>query len=112
MRIFHRKFFLILVGVLVLVYGTWQARDFLRGPRVHLESPSEGMILRESLLIVKGRALDVSKLSLNGRSIFTDGEGNFQEETLLAPGVNILELYAEDKFGHEKIIRRSVLLAI
>ena len=110
MRVSNKKFFLILAGVLVLAYGIWQARDFLRGPRIYLESPQEGEILKENLLAIKGRAYDVSKLMLNGRSIFTDENGNFYEETLLAPGVNILELYAEDKFGHEKTIQRMVFL--
>ena len=50
MRVSNKKFFLILAGVLVLAYGIWQARDFLRGPRIYLESPQEGEILRENLL--------------------------------------------------------------
>ena len=110
MRVSHKKLLISILGVLVLVYGIWQARDFLSGPRVYLESPKEGEILDQSLLYVKGRAIDVSKFMLDGRTIFTDENGNFEEKILLADGVNYIEIYAEDKFGHAKKIGRTVLL--
>lgn len=110
MRVSHKKLFFIVAGILLLAYGFWQARDFLRGPRVYLESPQEGAILEDSLLKVKGQAFEVSKFTLSGRSIFTDEEGNFEEKILLAPGINQIELYAEDKFGHQSIIERTILL--
>src|SRR3989338_5341052 len=110
MRISHKKFFIGFVGVLVLFYGLWQARDFLRGPRIYIESPTQGEGFDKNPMEVKGRALDVIKFTLNGRTIFTDENGNFKEEILLAKGVNDIEIYAEDKFGHEKRILRTVLL--
>jgi hypothetical protein len=110
MRVSHKKLLIAVLGVLVLIYGVWQARDFLRGPRIYLESPKEGEILGESLLYVKGQALDVSKFMLNGRTIFTDENGNFEEKILLARGVNYVEIYAEDKFGHQKKIGRTIFL--
>lgn len=110
MRILHKKLLLAISGILLLSYGIWQARDFLAGPRVHLESPEEGVTLETGLLAIRGEAFDIVKLSLNGRTIFTDENGNFEEELLLAPGVNLIEIHAQDKFGHEFTIRRTVLL--
>jgi len=110
MRVSHKKFLLLISGVLVLAYGFWQARDFLRGPRVYLESPAEGEVFDQSILTVRGQAFDVSKFTLDGRTIFTDEAGRFEEKILLAPGINYLGLYAEDKFGHKKKIERTVLL--
>ena len=110
MRISNKKLLIGFVGVLVLFYGLWQARDFLRGPRVYIKSPEQGGVFDKNPMVVKGQAFDIIKFTLNGRTIFTDENGNFREEILLAKGVNDIEIYAEDKFGHEKRILRTVLL--
>ena len=110
MRVSHKKFFLILGGIIILAYGLWQARDFIQGPRIYLESPKEGEIFETGLISLKGEAVDVSRLVLNGRTIVIDEEGNFEEKILLLEGVNIIELYAADKFGHEARMLRTVLL--
>jgi hypothetical protein len=110
MRVSHKKVFIIAGGILLLIYGLWQSRDYLRGPQLYLESPADGAVLTESLISVKGQATDISKFSLNGRTIFTDEDGRFEEKILLAPGINNIELWAEDKFGHQKRIERTVLL--
>lgn len=109
MRISNKKFLIGTVAVLVLIYGLWQARDFLRGPRIYLEIPKQGEVFDKNPMVVKGQAFDVIKFTMNGRTIFTDENGSFREETLLAKGINDMEIYAEDKFGHEKRIRRTVL---
>ena len=110
MRVSHKKLFIAIIGVLILLYGLWQSRDYLRGPGVYLESPKEGEVFEESLLKVRGQARYVAKFTLNGRAILIDEEGNFKEEILLAPGINEIEIYAEDKFGQQKRIRRTILL--
>lgn len=110
MRVLHKKLFILIAGVLLLIYGVWQAREFLMGPRVHLDSPAEGQIFEDDLVEVSGNAKDVSKFTLNGRTVFTDENGNFKEKILLTKGVNELTLYAEDKFGHNLKISRTILL--
>ncbi len=110
MRGSPKKFILILAFVFVLAYGFFQARDFLSGPRIYLESPREGEIFQKSILVVRGEARDASRLNLNGRSIFTDGVGKFEEELVLARGVNVIELTAEDKFGHKTKVGRTLLM--
>jgi hypothetical protein len=110
MRVLHKKLILFLVGLLVIGYGFWQARDFLGGPKLYLENPKEGETLGKEILTIKGMAQDVTRLTLNGRAIFTDEAGRFEEEILVSPGVNIIELRAEDKFGHERLVRRTILV--
>ncbi|MBI2023820.1 Ig-like domain-containing protein [Candidatus Giovannonibacteria bacterium] len=110
MRVLHKKLLILIAGVLLLIYGVWQARDFLRGPMVRLDNPSNGQIFENDFIEVNGNARDVSKFTLNGRTVFTDEKGDFKEKILIAKGVNDIEIYAEDKFGHEKKILRTVLL--
>ena len=110
MRISHKKFILLLIILFLILYGLFQARGYLLGPQVSLENPKQGEILKDKLLIIKGRAVDVSKIYLNGRQIFTDEGGNFSEQYLLAPGVNVIRIDAEDKFGKKASIERMVSL--
>lgn len=109
-RINIKLFLVILVIVILGGYFLYQAKGYLLGPQIFIESPKVGEVSSTSYLEVKGRALNVSSLSLNGRQIITDGQGNFSEGLLLARGYNIIGLTAADKFGRVKKEKREVVL--
>jgi hypothetical protein len=91
-------------------YGLFKARDFLAGPKISIESPKDGETVSSSYIEVKGKAKNVSLLSLDGRQIYASQDGIFKENLLLAKGYNIIELSAKDKFNREiKLIREVVL---
>lgn len=52
-----------------------------------------------SLVQIKGNAENSILLSLNGREIFIDEDGNFSETVGLLPGFSVISLEAKDKFG-------------
>lgn len=52
-----------------------------------------------SLTIVQGQASKAIYITLNGREIFIDKDGNFSESISLLPGFSIITLDAKDKFG-------------
>jgi len=52
-----------------------------------------------SVAVVKGNAEKAVYISLNGREIFIDKEGNFSESIVILPGFSIVTLNARDKFG-------------
>ncbi len=105
------KIALIILAVAFLGgYFLYQARGYLLGPEITIDSPKSGEVFNDSYLAVKGRALNISSLSLNGRQIFTDEHGIFNEGLLLAKGYNIIEITATDKFGRMKKDRRDVVL--
>ena len=108
---FNIKIILAVSAILFLSgYFLYQARGYLLGPQIFIESPKIGEIVSNSYLEVKGRVLNFSSLSLNGRQIVTDEKGNFNEGLLLARGYNIIELTAADKFGRVKKEKREVIL--
>ena len=51
------------------------------------------------LAIVKGVASKATYITLNGREIFIDRDGNFSETIAVLPGFSIVTLDARDKFG-------------
>ena len=80
------------------------------GPKISIDAPSNGEVVRNSYLEVRGQAFNVASLSLNGRPVYTDEAGNFKEGLLLSAGYNIIELIATDKFGRMKKEKREVVL--
>ncbi len=49
---------------------------------------------------VTGNAKNATSLTLNGREISIDREGNFGETIALLSGYNIINIKARDKFGY------------
>lgn len=52
-----------------------------------------------SLVVIKGTAEKATYITLNGREIFIDKNGNFSEIISILPGFSIITLNARDKFG-------------
>ena len=108
MRVSRKRVVLIFVTVGLIIYGLWQARSYLSGPGLWVSYPPEGARVNEERIVVKGEAINISHLMLNGRPIFTNEQGKFEEDVLLATGVSVLEIRGADKFGRERVIRRTV----
>lgn len=90
-----------LVILLVVGYSGLKLKNFLTGPQVVVLSPNDGATIKENFVKVKGKAERISQLYLNGKKIFTDEQGNFNETYLLASGYNLLEIIAHDQFGRQ-----------
>lgn len=102
-----------LIGLIVTAiagYSFFQARNLIRGPQIFLATPAEGATLASPLVAVKGIAKNVSFITLNGRQIFVDNDGNFDEELLLSPGYNQWKIEAKDKFG--RIVSKRIELVL
>jgi hypothetical protein len=82
----------------ILVYGGIQGRAFLEGPAITIISPENGATVEDPGLFIRGVAERISYLTLNGRQIFVDEEGRFEEKLLLPRGYTILVIEARDKF--------------
>ncbi len=104
------------IGIIILLvlsfgfYGIYKSWGFLKGPEIIIESPSDFQKADNSYLEIKGRAKYVSNLELNGNQIFTDENGDFKEDLLLAKGYNIIVIEAQDKFGRMAKEKREIVL--
>ena len=89
---------IIFFSILIVGYFIFNFRIFIAGPEIIVTSPQNGATTDKELLEISGKAENVNFISLNDRSIFLDGGGNFKEFLLLSPGYNIIVLKAQDKF--------------
>ncbi len=104
---FNIRLFVVILSVLLLVsYGVFNARNLIIGPTIEIFAPTSEET-EENVLIIKGRAKNISLLSLNEKPIFVDRQGLFEEKLLLSPGSNTIEIRARDRFKKEilKIIK-------
>lgn len=83
----------------ILGYGGWRAKSLVEGPDLVIASPLSGTLVAESLVEVRGKATNISFLTLNDGAIFTDEAGEFREKVLLSYGYNVMTLKAKDRFG-------------
>lgn len=101
-RGFNIKLFVITASIILLVsYGLFNARNLIMGPTIEIFSPTTDLETEQNILVIKGRAKNISFLSLNEKPIFVDKEGLFEEKLLLSPGSNIIEIKAKDRFKKE-----------
>jgi hypothetical protein len=97
---------LIILGVLLVSYACFQARNLIEGPTIVLDNIPYTPSSVETIAI-KGTAENVVVLRLNGREIHTDESGNFKEELTLTHGLSIVSIEAEDRFGRKTEILRQ-----
>lgn len=88
-----------LIVVFIIGYAFFRSEDLLRGPKIFITFPNTETTIESENINVTGRVERIATLFMNGRQVFTDDGGNFNESLLLAYGYNIIELKAKDKFG-------------
>jgi hypothetical protein len=81
---------------IILVFGYEKMCFIWNGVKIEATINQEA---NSSLLEVRGNAEKATHITLNGREIFIDKEGNFSELIAVLPGFSIVTLNAEDKFG-------------
>lgn len=89
-----------IIAVGLIVYAYFQSREYLQGPLLTIDEPLNGALSTTSLVALRGTARNVAFLTLNGRQIFTDEMGRFEESLILSEGYSIMALEAKDRFGH------------
>ncbi len=102
----------IIVGVLAFLgiagYSLYQAKNLIRGPQITIDTPLNGSTSDNPAVVIKGRAKNIAYISLNDRQIYVDKDGIFNEELLMAPGYNMWQIQAKDKFG--RIVSKKIEL--
>lgn len=97
-----------IVGLIagVAFYVQFQARNLLTGPTIHLNETQETVHHTRTLQLT-GNAQNIVKLTLNGKEIHTNGNGEFMETLILEKGYTITTLEAKDRFGRTKTLTQA-----
>ncbi len=96
--------------VIVASYSFFVLNDFVRGPRIILESPLNGFSTTTPAIVVVGRTIHTNNLSINGSQTAVDLEGNFRGRLILAPGYNIIKITAKDNY--ERVVEKTIEIVL
>ncbi|MDD5068510.1 MAG: hypothetical protein PHS53_02295 [Candidatus Pacebacteria bacterium] len=90
-----------------LGYAGYQSRKLLSGPEIRISSPIDGETVASSTITISGQVSDATNISLDDNPIVMDEAGNFKEERVLMPGLNIIKIRVENQFKKtaEKILQ-------
>lgn len=96
-----------LAGICLFVgYVLFQARFIIEGPQITLTS-NNPVVNQGRVVTLAGQARNITRMTLNGRQIYTDKYGNFKEALVLENGYTIMTLQAEDRYGRTTTLSRS-----
>lgn len=85
---------------IIAIFGFVNMHSILKGVSITADVvPTQD---KSKIVHIKGKASNAIFVSLNGREIFIDQKGNFNEAIALPDGYSIITLAAQDKNGESK----------
>lgn len=108
-----RRILMAALGLVALGVGTyvlWQVQSFLRLPDVRLSEPASG-VADKAALMVRGVADHEARVQVNGETMLLQEDGSFETALRLHPGINVLQVTAENAAGRGRVIEKHVLLS-
>jgi hypothetical protein len=82
------------------VYAFFRSHDLIFGVKIIDVNIVNKEEMEDKMLEITGNARNAIKLTLNGREISIDQDGNFKETLALLSGYNIVNIRALDKFEY------------
>ena len=70
---------IVTIVLVILGYSYFAFRDYINGPKIIVIEPINGSTISTSTILVKGQAFRIKDISLNGRPILIDENGNFKK---------------------------------
>jgi len=100
-----------IIAVIGLIgYLSWQIKSIVKPPELTLFSPQNGYITDDNELLIHGKTHQETQVSVNGKDITNDNDGQFKEIVNLSPGINTITVSAQKKHGKSTTIVRHVTL--
>ena len=78
--------------IFIVVYAFFSSRDLIFGVKIKNVNIVDGARITESVIKITGNAKNAINLTLNGREISIDQNGNFSESVALLKGYNIINI--------------------
>ena len=89
---------IIILVVIIFSYAYNRSGNYLDGPQISINHPTNGQTLAEQTLTISGNTKNINDIMLNDRKIYINENGEFTEKILLHEGYNQISLWAKDRF--------------
>lgn len=94
------------ITLVLFGYIFFQARFLIIGPVVTLHT-EPAPVYNDRSIEISGTAYNISNITLNGRPVYIDEQGDFTETLVLENGYTIMTIRAEDRYGRDTTLTRS-----
>jgi len=106
----RREWFLIAVGVLLIIYLLFNFPRLVGKPNLVIVNPTiDSPIMFEPNIFLYGTLNQRDKLTINNEEVFVDENNNFSKLYTLQPGLNAIEFKAKRFLGREAVVTRQVI---
>jgi transcriptional regulator with XRE-family HTH domain len=95
--------------VMVAAYLIVRLQRIVAPPVLTISYPPENFVTTEAALELRGGVESESQLIINGEPVVSSGTGEFAKSIGLKPGMNIITLVAQKKYGRSRVETRRVL---
>lgn len=99
---------LVVLGILGFI--GFRLYPIIHGPRIHVETLTNGETLMDSMIRISGIADYTQQLIVNGKELPLSPTGSFDEKLILNPGYNLVTIAASDRYG--KTTNRSYIVVL
>lgn len=99
--------FLVIVGI--LGYIIYNVRAITTAPNLVISSPNQEQVLKEDRVNIIGKTDSGITLLINNQTILLDGNGNFNQQVKLNPGLNTFEIKAISQLKKETVKQIKIL---
>ncbi|MDE2071299.1 MAG: hypothetical protein KGI70_01025 [Patescibacteria group bacterium] len=98
-----RRAVIVLIALLVVGYGLFEARKLIEGPVITIDAPKDGSATSSPLVVVVGSAQNIAFLSINDAPAYTNEAGQFVEKFAPPAGYTTVTVAAVDRFGRRAL---------
>ncbi|MBI2607216.1 MAG: DUF4115 domain-containing protein [Candidatus Doudnabacteria bacterium] len=98
----------VLLALLAFGYVFAQIKSVLTAPVLIVSLPAEDTRVLGNSIIVSGEAEIGAEVLINNQAVLLDKHGQFTENLILGPGLNVIEIVAKNKFNRESRVIRQV----
>jgi hypothetical protein len=83
----------------IFIYAFFRSKDLIFGIKIKDVNITDDAKMTSNVIKVTGNAKTAKNITLNGREISINENGDFNETVALLSGYNIINITAKDKFG-------------
>ncbi|MEI6352456.1 MAG: hypothetical protein WCO35_00775 [Candidatus Nomurabacteria bacterium] len=90
------------LSLIIVIYFITRIFNFAYGPIISIKSPKPGEIIKAETFFVEGNAKNVKNISINGKDITINQDGDFKEEVIAKAPYTLVIIEAVDKYNKTK----------
>jgi cytoskeletal protein RodZ len=97
-----------IVALVILGYLGFQYSNFVRPPKLFVERPLEGEVVKEEKLTVFGRTDPDVTVKVNNQPVLVEDNGTFETEIEIFEGTEEIVIKAVSRSGKETTVQRKI----